>query len=242
MTLVEHCGVQYDESTDWRDFVQALVAGRNPSGLHVAGRHDSYSIVDEIGMLLEALEGTPMKAALGAAALDALEIALASRDERALSVLRVLPFDLAPGAVARMTRVLETRLHELPMEWVVRLVSRSLLIEPHNARVLEILDVALRELPQHPGILDLAAAHITERLAAHLPELQLDPATPRALWALLAPLESRQTLLTAIARLGGAHAQAFIDEVLDPEFPEERRQELLAELRTNSLFATKVDR
>ncbi len=240
MTSVEHRGVRYDQNTDWREFVRGLIAGDYPPGLDGGGRHASFSIFDEVGMLIEALEGTPMKSGLAAAALDELEQALAKGDEEALEMLRVLPYHLAPRALDRMTGILEAGVHRLPAGWVVCLISRSLELDPRNQRVLDVLAAALREPAPDPDVFTLAARYIPERLASELAKISVTVDTPRALWILLAPRDARQRLLSAIANLGEAHVRALIDQVLDPRFPHEPREELLAELRANPLFAAKI--
>ena len=225
MTKLERYGAVFDESTDWFEFLRRAARGQ-PSAYGLARDLDTRAA---LGDLYEALQGTPMQSAMASTALTLFETGI--REERDL--MRAIPMEEAPGAKARLLRLLEQdhdRLTTRDVTSVLHDLLEKNLGDPEVAAALQ------RELERPDSKVDdlgLAARHLPDWFIKNLPLLRPPPPIEGGefvCWLIRVPEDKRVAFLDSLAALGKPYVDALIADHLgsrDVEFFRQRDRPFL---------------
>jgi hypothetical protein len=231
MKQLEHCGKVFDEDTDWVRYLREAIRYDGA----VPGLRDDLSLRGGLGELYEALQGTPMQAAMASATLLLFETG--TRRER--DIMCALPYEEAPGAKERLRRLLEQDRDRLTQSDVNGLLHGLLEKNLDDPEVKAMLQRELERPDSKLTDLGLAARHLPDWFLDHLLSLRLPPDTDGMellAWLVRIPESKQLALLDRIASLGHSYVDDMVARQLEPWWTQDERKQREALFRAHPVF------
>jgi hypothetical protein len=231
MRSLNHCGETFDERTDWIGYLRNAAVDE----YSVRGLRDDLSLRSGLGELYEALQGTPMQAAMASAAVFLLE--MGTPEERHL--MFAIPFEEAPGAKKRLLKLLEQSRVRLTASDITGILHRLLEENLGDPEVTSMLQRELERPDSKVKDLGLAARHLPDWFIPNLPLLRPPPPVDGGeltCWLARIPEGKRQPFLDSVVALGKLYVDALIADQLAPSTPEAVRQRDRPVLEAHPVF------